>query len=51
MNNKAITAVVDEAKKILHDYPHMKMQEAVRKAKEVLGYGADERDKSNSIQD
>lgn len=50
MNKKAIIAVVEEAKKILQDYPHLKYVQAIEKAKEVLNYGTNERNKSNNIQ-
>lgn len=35
-NDEKITAVVEEARKILNDYPHLKYYEAIIKAKEVL---------------
>ena len=35
-NETYIRAVVEEAKKILKDYPHLKYYEAIMKAKEVL---------------
>lgn len=35
-NDKKIRAVVEEARKILNDYPHLKYYEAIHKAKEVL---------------
>jgi hypothetical protein len=33
--------IVEEAVKIMHDYPDMTHQEALDKAKEVLGYEED----------
>lgn len=51
MNEERIARVAEEAAKILKDYPHLKYVQAVEKAKEVLGYGAHARDKSNNIQD
>lgn len=35
-NETQIRAIVEEAAKILRDYPHLKYSEAIRKAKEVL---------------
>ena len=35
-NEKQIKAVVEEAARILRDFPHLKYSEAIRKAKEVL---------------
>ena len=35
-NDEKITAVIEEAARILRDYPHLKYYEAVIKAKEVL---------------
>lgn len=35
-NDKKIRAVVEEARKILKDYPELKCYEAIMKAKEVL---------------
>lgn len=35
-NTDKIHAVVEEAARILRDYPHLKYSEAIRKAKEVL---------------
>lgn len=35
-NNKKILKVVNEAQKILQDYPHLKYYQAIMKAKEVL---------------
>jgi hypothetical protein len=35
-NEKQIRAVVNEAAKILKDYPHLKYYQAIIKAKEVL---------------
>lgn len=35
-NDEKIRTVVEEAAKILRDYPHLKYSEAIRKAKEVL---------------
>lgn len=35
-NEKKIRAIVEEAAKILKDYPHLKYYEAIMKAKEVL---------------
>ncbi len=44
-NDEKITAVVEEARKILNDYPHLKYYEAIIKAKEVL------KDDSSTIQE
>lgn len=35
-NEKKIRTVVEEAARILKDYPHLKYYEAIMKAKEVL---------------
>lgn len=35
-NEKQIKAVVEEAARILRDFPHLKYSEAIAKAKEVL---------------
>ena len=38
MDEKKIRTVVEEAAKILYDYPELTHKQAIDKAKEVLGY-------------
>lgn len=47
-NDERITAVVEEAARILRDYPHLKYYEAVIKAKEVLRDECDIREQCRS---
>lgn len=39
-NEEKIRAVVEEAARILEDYPHLKYYEAIHRAKEVLKDGS-----------
>lgn len=38
MNDKRIQDVVDEAARILRDYPELRYSEAIKRAKNILGY-------------
>lgn len=41
MTNENTTEIVEEAARLLRDYPHLKYYEAINKAKEVLKDGRD----------
>lgn len=45
MENKKIKSVVDEAVRILRDYPELKYSEAIKMAKDIL---ADEKEPTRS---